>query len=54
MKTNMEERTMKKIRSYLKSGKKLGRDVLFFFDDGDNGMDLQIMRRDLESFLGLA
>lgn len=48
------ERTIKKIRSYLHGGKKIGRDVLFFFEDGDNGMDLQIMRRDLESFLDIA
>ena len=47
------ERTTKKIRSYLRGGKKLGRDVLFFFEDGDNGMDVQLMKRDLEGFLGI-
>lgn len=47
------ERTMKRIRSYLHGGKKIGRDVLFFFEDGDNGMDVQLMKRDLEGFLGI-
>ena len=51
---NYLQRTMYKLRNYLHGGYKPGRDVLFFFEDGDNGMDLQIMKRDLEGFLEIA
>ena len=47
------KRAIHKLRSYMRGGLKPDRDVLFFFEDGDNGTDVQIMKKRLDTFLAL-